>query len=150
MLALTLAGVACLRAGSNPILAQTPKLTPLPAPIVLSAQRTGGWGTGLLTEFTVSGIGRFTWRQRLNPASNEQPKWEVLSGQLSRSEWDGLLRRLEQAGPGPQADDAGEVVFRWRDPKAQEQQKSYSRPSAAPAADLLKMIETLARRNSKS
>ncbi len=108
---------------------------------------TGGWGAGLMTEFFVTVNGNFEWKKRLQTESSAEQRYEKRTGRLSNDAITSLIREIGQSGPGPIADDAGQVIFRWLNGKGEAHLKNYSVPGLPPAADLLESIETLARRH---
>lgn len=103
---------------------------------------TGGWGGGLLAEFSVTGGGDFVWRGKADPGSEPVE----LAGTLPAGETAGLIEWIEGAGPGPISDDAGIVSVRWLDAGGEARDRSYLRPDRPPASELLDRVERLARR----
>ena len=100
---------------------------------VLSLKHTGGWGAGVLAEFSVMRDGNFLWKA----------KKEIRTGVIPKEELAKLIASVVAAGPGPGAEDAGYVEFHWVDAEDQPGQRSYSHPSKDPCHRLLEEIKAL-------
>lgn len=113
---------------------------------VVWMRHTGGWGAGVLAEFFVTVDGRFEWKKWLQDSPPDKPRYETRAGRLSQEVIASLIGQIARAGPGPIIDDAGIVTFRWLDAKGGAQFRTYMMPDGPPCADLLKMIESIARK----
>lgn len=106
-------------------------------------RHTGPWGTGVLAEFFVTVDGDFEWKKRAGSGWRTERKHDTRSGRLSQDAIRGLIERIARAAPGPAADDAGRVSFRWLDPAGEAQSKGCNAGSQSPSAELVKTIEAL-------
>ncbi len=124
------------------VAAQGGKVSPMR---ILWMQNSGGWGRGLIREFTLDSEGNFVW--------TEYAKGRVLTGafvgKLPAEELKTLMAAVRGAGKGPQAEDAGHAEFYFTDEKGKLQSKDYSLPCQAPCADLLSSISDLAQKYGK-
>lgn len=104
-------------------------------------QYTGGWG--VITEILIATEGNFEWKRQLKSPDSAEQKYEKLSGNLSGEAIKSLIRQVAQVDPGPTADDADILIFRWLDEKGEVQFKSCFLQDNLPCAKLLESIETL-------
>ncbi len=111
---------------------------------------TGGWGAGVLSEFSVTVDGHFEWNKRFEPGGGALVKYEQRIGKLPEDALSSLIRQVAEAGLGPAADDYGQVAIRWLDAKGEALLKGYSRPDLPPASDLLETVEALARKHGQT
>ena len=131
----------------NEIAAQGRGMQPMRA---LWMRYTGGWGGGVLSEFSVTGDGHFEWNKRIEPGGGALVKYEQRIGKLPEDALSSLIRQVAEAGLGPSADDSGQVAIRWLDAKGEALLKGYSRPDLPPASDLLETVEALARKHGQT
>lgn len=112
-------------------------VTPEPT---LWIQYEGGWGGGVLWELYITADGRFDWYRK-----DANGREQRLCGVLPEGVVAEMLKWVDRAGPGPQADDAGQVSIRYTRPDAaaagKTQFKGYAMPSEPPCSVLLEDIE---------
>ena len=101
----------------------------------LFMKHTGGWGAGVLAEFTLEKDGTFHWQTK---KENKHT-----TGSIPRDEMKQLIKDVSSAGAGPAAEDAGYVEFKWVDDDGKKGSQDYNLPRQAPCQRLLKKIEEL-------
>ena len=110
----------------------------------LAMRYTGGWSAEVMAEFFVTVEGTFAWRRRI-----AKGRYEEQLGTLPKEVVARLVRQIAQAGPGPAADDAGSVAFRWLDATGEARSRTYLIPDQPPCSKLLEAIEAVARRHGR-
>lgn len=96
-------------------------------------QHTGGWGAGVIAMFSANADGKFVGTT----------KNESRSGLIPKPKLDTLIAHVVSAGPGPGADDAGEVEFKLTDKDGRQGSQYYSYPVKEPCQRLLGEIDIL-------
>lgn len=123
----------------------TPTATTSATPLV-SMRHTAGWGNGVVRSFTLNGDGSFTWIK----GGKREKSPLTLGGKLSQEDVKSLIEKLQAAGEGPGAEDAGYVAIEFINSDGKLKKKGYSMPGTQPAAALLALIDELAQKNGKA
>jgi|GEM_PF-2820870 len=106
----------------------------------------GGWGAGVLRDLRVSGDGQFGYVHRRVNKSDGTSTAIRLAGRLPEAKLKELLAAVAGAGEGPEAEDAGHILFEWTDEAGKRRSRSYTHPREGPCAELLDLVDGLARR----
>ncbi len=116
---------------------------------VFSMVHTAGMGKiqGKAIEvFVVAADGSYKDTLRVYGAN---PGTVVTDGKLTAEQVTALVKQVAAAKEGEKAEDAGTVVFKWRDKEGKEQERLYSMPGAEPAKGLMEMVQKMVKENAK-
>jgi len=106
-----------------------------------------GLGKEVMTEFFVTLDGYFEWiNHHLQIINTKEVVYEKRIGKLPKDVVASIISQVVQAEPGSAIDDADIIAFRWLNTKGEVHSKTFYKPNQPPATNLIKTIETLARK----
>lgn len=112
---------------------------------ILWMKKSGSWGRGLITEFTLDSDGNFVSKEYAKGGAVTSH----LVGKLPADEIKTLMDSIRGADKGPGAEDAGFVGFQFTDAKGKLDSKDYSMPSAAPCSNLVNAVQFVVQKYGK-
>jgi hypothetical protein len=111
----------------------------------LEMEHVGGWGAGTLAAFKMDFEGNYTFSEwSYEKRGGEKKLAEQCASKLPKEVAMALVKMVEEAPNGPQAEDAGIVRFTWRDGNGKVALRSYTLPREEPCRRLMESIRRAA------